>query len=1103
MANEGIELEVYKYSDYTTKAGLLTGRIEPEFLEELTGGMGNGGNGGGSFTIPIDDPDVVQDPELIAERNLVKFKTNGQVTGAFILQGKATELVNADEYEGRVYSVSGESVRTLLSDARVKPFGGFRANSMNQRAFNFASEQGDWYDAGDWGTPWIVPQPYHVNWTENQDWPTDILGNSALWVWGQSFTPPAAAGNCYFRFEFTTAVNKSYSLYLLADDAFVAYIDGQQIGSSDITGTAYTNTTKIDLGILPPGQHVLAFKVMQLHGGPAGLKAALLDTTGGSNIVTTYTGAAGWKTMAYPAEAPTWSIGEVLLTLLDEAADRGVRFASLFTPTFSSTQDSNGNPWGQGYEWVFGVGETTYLDVVKTLEAYCYIWIDPDTFELHAALERGSDLTELITGPSPVTPVVFSIGHNLAKASIQTKDELVNDIDYKTSDAGWKSGTDPLSTSKAKYGTVEGYIDTGMNQVDSGHLITNLLAKKSDPEQGSTYQLIPSGDGDVPNVDFFVGDWVLAPDENNTPTPRRVVSLSTMEGENGEPDYTIEFDTIWQEDGYVMEQVLSSMGGSTLAPGLTPAGGGGSSNVGVPVVVNPGVAIILPPDPIDPAKVTGLSVIGVPYWPADGIEPRVEVTITWSAVLLDVEGNSITPLYYDVWYKPTTSAGGDRVARTSGLVAELPNFLLTDEGEFTVQAVLHNEYGYGEFSDPVAYSTATTPSAMPAPLVTAGGTSSKGMLNIPWSGLMAGSSTPPPQFRHAYIEVKTASGGSWARHGTVFFRGGGTIPVANLTVGDSYIWRLTGVDGLGVETAKSADSAPVTIVGVDIPDLATAVTDAISDAAGDAATALATANGKNTVYSQPNEPTGGTYKINDLWFDTDAGYLKYTWSGSAWVPNPLGPDSLDVGAITAGKIAVGALNGLTITGAIIQTADADVSGIKLTGNVFVAYDTAGEATFLIDGETGTLYFADGIISGDALVNGTINATKIDVGSLVTALISSPLGEQLNLESNESVNIIVTGAVAGVQAEIEGVETNLAEMQTYYQFGPAGATISSPGSPFAIQITNSQINMLANGNIVSYWNAGNMVVPSLVADSTAIIGAHQWRKEGTRTTVRAL
>jgi hypothetical protein len=187
----------------------------------------------------------------------------------------------------------------------------------------------------------------------------------------------------------------------------------------------------------------------------------------------------------------------------------------------------------------------------------------------------------------------------------------------------------------------------------------------------------------------------------------------------------------------------------------------------------------------------------------------------------------------------------------------------------------------------------------------------------------------------------------------------------------------------------------------------------------------------------------------------------------------------------------------------IETSTDPTTGVKLYNDGIVAYGADGEPTVFISAEDGTIYFASGVISGDAVVAGTINASKLDVDSVVATLIASELGASLNLASNASVNILVGGAIAGVQDDIDGIGNNLDDMQTYYKFGPSGAEITSPNSPFSVQIASDQISMLASGAVVSYWNAAGMVVPSLIADQTATIGAHQFRREAARTTVRAL
>lgn len=52
-----------------------------------------------------------------------------------------------------------------------------------------------------------------------------------------------------------------------------------------------------------------------------------------------------------------------------------------------------------------------------------------------------------------------------------------------------------------------------------------------------------------------------------------------------------------------------------------------------------------------------------------------------------------------------------------------------------------------------------------------------------------------------------------------------------------------------------------------------------------ASLAMTAANGKNKIYYQIAQPSGGTYLIGDLWFDTDNGNKPYIYNGSTWVAN--------------------------------------------------------------------------------------------------------------------------------------------------------------------------------------------------------------------------
>ena len=116
----------------------------------------------------------------------------------------------------------------------------------------------------------------------------------------------------------------------------------------------------------------------------------------------------------------------------------------------------------------------------------------------------------------------------------------------------------------------------------------------------------------------------------------------------------------------------------------------------------------------------------------------------------------------------------------------------------------------------------------------------------------------------------------------------------------------------------------------------------------------ASANGKNTIYRQPNEPSGGIYRTGDIWFDTDDDNKFYRYredpNTPGWVGFTLGDNALDsisankitagtidasqitVSNLDAGNIAVGTLVGRNIIGNYLAGGSIDIGGTSATVN---------------------------------------------------------------------------------------------------------------------------------------------------------------------------
>lgn len=116
--------------------------------------------------------------------------------------------------------------------------------------------------------------------------------------------------------------------------------------------------------------------------------------------------------------------------------------------------------------------------------------------------------------------------------------------------------------------------------------------------------------------------------------------------------------------------------------------------------------------------------------------------------------------------------------------------------------------------------------------------------------------------------------------------------------------------------------------------LATDWTPAPEDLENAITTSQETADGKNTVYYQNSAPTNQTFKVNDIWFDTDDENKMYHWNGSAWTAAPFGNAAFS--NIDAGKVTTGTMSAARIKGDILT-----LGGANNVDGMLKVYDANG------------------------------------------------------------------------------------------------------------------------------------------------------------------
>ena len=142
------------------------------------------------------------------------------------------------------------------------------------------------------------------------------------------------------------------------------------------------------------------------------------------------------------------------------------------------------------------------------------------------------------------------------------------------------------------------------------------------------------------------------------------------------------------------------------------------------------------------------------------------------------------------------------------------------------------------------------------------------------------------------------------------------------------------------------------------------------------------ANGKNTIYYQNNPPSGGTYAVDDTWFDSDDGYKMYTWTGTTWSGFQLGNSA--IASISAEKITAGSL----------------AAGVIVTSNL-----SAGQIT------TGSLSSA--VIATTALNANNITAGTISGVTFQTSTVGSGSDRAIRITNSDDILFFTNADEIGI------------------------------------------------------------------------------------------
>ncbi len=428
-----------------------------------------------------------------------------------------------------------------------------------------------------------APEPAPDGWSDANNWPNNPPDwpdyQWVKWMWDRDTRVTAAPeGTVYFRNEFELIDDgvpepRKLSLFIAADDAFIAYLDGQPILES-VESNSYTKTYNTDISV-NNGVHVLAVKAHVWNdtgvvpdSTKAGVICVLVEQGPWLSVapkVIVSTGDINWYCSPYPTSPPGWTVGNLLLALLREAEFRGVALFNYLTPQFTEDRDSAGNLWDR-QEWSFNIG-SKYSDIIQKLEeSGPDIYVSSD-LQLYAYNKRGSDFSQ---GSQTIALQVADEVTGLSQDGVF--DEMANSL-LVISSEGWFEHIGTSTTSLSKYGRIEGYVSVDSSVENSVSVADNALDTSSHPKEQYVLSFIPNKS--IPWVNFNVGDTVLAPtiDDPIVLSGRRVSALAVSENQENPNvvDYAVEFGEILKTKEEKFEKWLKATGEGTLGGSIASA----------------------------------------------------------------------------------------------------------------------------------------------------------------------------------------------------------------------------------------------------------------------------------------------------------------------------------------------------------------------------------------------------------------------------------------------------------------------------------------------------------------------------------------------------
>lgn len=505
------------------------------------------------------------------------------------------------------------------------------------------------------------------------------------------------------------------------------------------------------------------------------------------------------------------SPGTVMATLMQRAQADGYLTGVTFS-TFSGTTDSNGAAWTTSVTATYSPVQTTYTQILDELvEQGACEWEITATRQLRLFKvgTRGVDRT---VGSAPT---ILRRGLNLTEVPTKVSSrEAGTDL--------WAAGGEGLYHREFDAGarTLRGrqvaraYSATGIT--DAGALDAAATARLPAVTTGMrevTHGILFGAGDPAPVTDFDTSDWVYSNSGETSAVAGggnerlRIRQWSLSRSRSGEYTGTVSLNDLFDEQLVRIARALARLqSGSTVV---------GTSTPGAPV-----------DDGVAPAAPIGLTASSLAYQLGNSADTYASVTVSWSAVITDSNGNASTDISgYRVQYAYTSVSGGSlwvEATPADGVTGTTYTFSGAEAGVgMFLRVAAFDQFGnLSAWSATLGITTANDNTPPPVPSTPTARNFLRQLI-VEWNGLGSAGQVMPIDF--SYVEVHVSAASNFTPTAATLFerlyaKGGVVYDPGSYT--GAFFFKLISVDLVGNKSVASAQATatPSRAIADDIGD---------------------------------------------------------------------------------------------------------------------------------------------------------------------------------------------------------------------------------------------------------------------------------------------